>query len=154
MHWKKMPMKKPKTSSTTPSRKSLTASCVTTLLLVGGDFNAQVSSDHSGPEAMISPHGIANATNESGEHLISFCVANHLVLKYTYFAHKRIHKMTWKDIFVSFCWSSTITDVKVWHGAILIELCYRKLVRSFWPVRIKNLTWLWWDQMWYLTHLL
>ncbi|XP_026047154.1 craniofacial development protein 2-like [Astatotilapia calliptera] len=117
------------------------------LLIVGGDFNAQISSNRDGLESTIGPFGIATMTNENGGRLISFCEANRPTIKNTFFGHKRIHKVTWKApggrytseidyICISSRWASTISDVRVWRGAdidsdhyLLIAKCKLHLKR-------------------------
>ncbi|MDA8001968.1 MAG: reverse transcriptase domain-containing protein [Alphaproteobacteria bacterium] len=64
------------------------------LLVILGDFNARVGSDHSSWDSVIGPHGIGEC-NENGERLLDFCASNQLVVSNTWFQHKPLHQVTW-----------------------------------------------------------
>ncbi|CAF1405574.1 unnamed protein product [Adineta ricciae] len=76
--------------------------------LLIGDMNAQINNSRHGMEHVIGPHATARKTNGNGERLILFCSMNNLCIGNTYFAHKNIHKKTWR---------STIQDVRAYRGA-------------------------------------
>ena len=49
------------------------------LLVILGDFNACVGSDHSSWDSVIGPHGIGQC-NENGERLLDICASNNLTV--------------------------------------------------------------------------
>uniref|UniRef100_A0A914V3E1 Reverse transcriptase domain-containing protein n=1 Tax=Plectus sambesii TaxID=2011161 RepID=A0A914V3E1_9BILA len=99
------------------------------MVILAGDFNAQIGPDRSGFEHTIGLHGSAIMTNDNGYRLLSLCAAHGLAVSNTYFPHKRIHKMTWKApgargvrneidyICVSNNFRSSILDVRSYRGA-------------------------------------
>lgn len=98
------------------------------LKLLIGDLNAQICSDRRGHEHVIGPHGSATETNDNGDRLLMFCGINGLCIGNSYFAHKSIHKKTWRSpdgktmneidyICISRRWRSAVTDVRVFRGA-------------------------------------
>ena len=52
------------------------------LLVILGDFNARVGSDHSTWNLVIGPHGTGEC-NENGEQLLDFCASNQLIFSNT-----------------------------------------------------------------------
>ena len=64
------------------------------LLVILGDFNARVGSDHSTWNSVIGPHGTGEC-NENGERLLDFCASNQLIVSNTWFQHKPLHQVTW-----------------------------------------------------------
>ena len=70
------------------------------LLLMGGDFNAQVGAEdpHSwqGSLGKFALHKASLKSNDMTQRLLNFCVSNELVLRNTFFDHKRIHLATWR----------------------------------------------------------
>ena len=66
------------------------------MLLLIGDYNAQLDRERTGFETTIGPHGSSNRTNDNGERLRSFCATNNLCVGNTFFQHKRMHKTTWR----------------------------------------------------------
>ena len=64
------------------------------LLVILGDFNARVASDHSTWNSVIGPHGTGEC-NENGERLLDFCASNQLIVSNTWFRHKPLHQVTW-----------------------------------------------------------
>ena len=98
------------------------------IVVLMGDFNAQISSDRRGIETVVGPYGSANATNDNGERMIMLCNINGLCIGNTYFSHKKIHKKTWRSpggqveneidyICISKRWRSSLNDVRVCRGA-------------------------------------
>ena len=96
--------------------------------LLIGDMNAQISKNRQGIEHVIGPHATSCKTNDNGERLILFCSMNNLCIGNTYFAHKSIHKKTWRSpdghtkneidyICINKRWRSTIQDVRAYRGA-------------------------------------
>ena len=52
------------------------------LLVIVGDFNAQVGSDCSSWNSVLGPHGIGEC-NENGEQLLDFCTSNYMLVSNT-----------------------------------------------------------------------
>lgn len=67
------------------------------LVLLIGDFNAQIGPDRAGSESIIGPHGTAARTNDNGERLRSLCDTANIAIGNTFFEHRRIHKTTWRS---------------------------------------------------------
>ena len=63
-------------------------------LLVMGDFNARVGTDHTSWENVISSHGVGNE-NSNGTRLLSLCAQNELCITNTFFQQANRHKTTW-----------------------------------------------------------
>ena len=63
-------------------------------LLVLGDFNARVGSDHTNWENTIGRHGVGNE-NSNGTRLLSLCAQNELCITNTFFQQANRHKTTW-----------------------------------------------------------
>ena len=63
-------------------------------LLVMGDFNARVGSDHVSWENIIGTHGVGNE-NSNGTRLLSLCAQNELCITNTFFQQADHHKTTW-----------------------------------------------------------
>lgn len=70
------------------------------LMLIGGDFNAQVGAEDSqswqGSLGKFALHRANLKSNDMTQRLLNFCVSNELVLRNTFFNHKRIHLATWR----------------------------------------------------------
>ena len=58
-----------------------------------GDFNANVGSNNTGYERVMSRYG-CGIMNENGEKFAEFCGYNDLVVGRTLFPHRNIHKFT------------------------------------------------------------
>ncbi|KAL5259045.1 hypothetical protein ACHWQZ_G009498 [Mnemiopsis leidyi] len=67
------------------------------LKLLLGDFNAKVSSERYGSEAVIGGESLHSSSNDNGTRLVDFCATNQLVIGGTIFQHKDIHKGTWRS---------------------------------------------------------
>ena len=67
----------------------------TKLLLV--DFNAMITSDRHGCEAVIGGKSLHSSSNDNGTRLVDFWAANQLVIEGTLFQHRDIHKGTWRS---------------------------------------------------------
>lgn len=65
------------------------------IILLIGDFNAQIGGDWDSLNHVIGPHGAGLETNDNGEQLLLLCNLNNLCISNTYFAQKAIHKKTW-----------------------------------------------------------
>ncbi|KAE9547262.1 hypothetical protein FO519_009526 [Halicephalobus sp. NKZ332] len=98
------------------------------LKILIGDLNAQIGPNRQGLEQTIGPHGSASGMNENGDRFTSFCNINGLIIGNTFFAHKNIHKKTWRapngettneiDYFcISNRWKSATQDVRSYRGA-------------------------------------
>ena len=96
--------------------------------LIMGDWNAQLDADRSGVEQVKGPHGTGNCTADNGDRFLLFCNINCLSIGNTFFAHKTIHKKTWRSpdgntkneidyTCVSQWWRSALQDVRVYRGA-------------------------------------
>ena len=96
------------------------------IVLLMGDFNAQISSQKQ--NGITGPHGAAQETNDNGKRMLLLCNISGLCSGNTYFAHKTIHKKTWRSpdgnkeneidyICISRSWRSALKDVKVCRGA-------------------------------------
>jgi len=66
------------------------------MLLIIGDMNAKVGSENSKCERAMGEHG-CGVMNDNGERLVDFCLNNDYVIGDTIFAHRDIHKLTWKS---------------------------------------------------------
>ena len=64
------------------------------LLVIMGDFNAQVGSDCCFWNSVMGPHSIGKC-NENGERLLDFCASNYMIVSNTWFQHKLLHQATW-----------------------------------------------------------
>ena len=63
-------------------------------LLIMGDFNARVGSDHTSWENVVGRHGVGNV-NSNGTRLLSLCARNELSITNTFFQQADRHKTTW-----------------------------------------------------------
>lgn len=61
------------------------------LVLIMGDFNAQLSNDNSNIEQIIGTHALGHL-NESEEYLLELCHNHNFVIGMSIFPYKRIHK--------------------------------------------------------------
>ena len=93
------------------------------VLMIIGDFNAQVGNDNRGRERVMGKHGIGIKSN-NGERLCEFSETNDVVIGGTLFPHRRIHKATWRSpdghtenqidhILINGKWRHSLQDVKV-----------------------------------------
>ena len=93
-----------------------------------GDLNAQICADRQGLEQVIGPHDTATQTNDNGDRLLPFCNTNGLCIGNTYFAHKTLHRKTWRSldgvtkneidyICINNRRRSGLSDVRVYRGA-------------------------------------
>ena len=64
------------------------------VLLIMGDWNAQIGIDHAAWCDVIGHHGFGNV-NERDERLLKFWCSNQLCITNRYFQHKACHKWTW-----------------------------------------------------------
>ena len=113
-----------------------------------GDLNAKIDGDRTGMELVVGPHGSAQKTNNNGERLLLFCSVNSLAVANTFFAHKDIHKKTWRSpdgktnneidyLCISQRWKTSIKDVKACRGADVGS--DHHLVRAMLQLRLKRL---------------
>ena len=97
------------------------------MLLIIGDMNAKVGSENSSCERAMGKHG-CGVMNDNGERLVDFCLNNNYVIGGTIFAHRDIHKLTWKSpdgrtsnqidhIIINEKWRRSLQDVRVCRGA-------------------------------------
>uniref|UniRef100_A0A914XEZ9 Reverse transcriptase domain-containing protein n=1 Tax=Plectus sambesii TaxID=2011161 RepID=A0A914XEZ9_9BILA len=125
------------------------------MVILVGDFNAQIGPDRSGFKHTIGLHGSATTTNDNGYRLLSLCAAHGLAVSNTYFPHKWIHKMTWKApgaqgvrneidyICVSNRFRSSILNIRSYRGAdvgtdhfLLAAKCRLRLKRQ--PLKVQR----------------
>lgn len=66
------------------------------MLLISGRMKVKVGTDYSNYKRAMGTHG-DGTRNNSGEHLVDFCLKNNLVIGGTIFPHKNDHKVTWKS---------------------------------------------------------
>ena len=130
-----------------------------------GDMNAQLDNIRQGMEQALGSHETSRMINGNGERFFLFCSTNGMSVGNTFFAHKNIHKKTWRAsdgttkneidfICISQRWRSSIQDVRVYRGAdvgsdhyLLKALVKRKLKkiktsqskRSFAAEKLKDL---------------
>lgn len=65
-------------------------------LVLMGDFNAQVGTQHHDWKGTMGPWGFGRSNpSNNGERLLSFCLCNQLTITNTLFRHKPAHKATW-----------------------------------------------------------
>merc|ERR550537_1977921 len=62
--------------------------------LLLGNFNAKITSDRHGCEAVIGGESLHSSSNDNGTRLVDFCAANELVIGGTLYQHRDIHKGT------------------------------------------------------------
>ena len=97
------------------------------MLLIIGDMNAKVGYDNSNCERAMGKHG-CGVMNDNGERLVDYCLNNYYVIGGTIFAHRDIHKLTWKSpdgrtsnqidhIIINGKWRRSLQDVRVCRGA-------------------------------------
>lgn len=97
------------------------------MIIMMGDFNAQISESRNGFEETIGPFGSGKLT-DNGERLLHLCLTNEMKIMNTFFKHKRIHKTTWTSpdgetkneieyICVNKRWAKCTQDVRVKRGA-------------------------------------
>ena len=65
------------------------------MLLVVGDWNANVGQQQLEEEGTVGKFGMAGERSDNGERFVSFCALNNLVIVSTMFPHKEIHRYTW-----------------------------------------------------------
>lgn len=97
------------------------------IVIMMGDFNAQVGADNTSAESTMGKHGLGRLT-ENGELLVDTCTTNNLVIGGTLFPHPRVHKVTWVSpdgitenqidhITISRKWRGSLLDVRNKRGA-------------------------------------
>ncbi|MGL5406217.1 MAG: endonuclease/exonuclease/phosphatase family protein [Propionibacteriaceae bacterium] len=64
------------------------------IIIVMGDFNAQIGQDNTELEHIMGRHGMGTIT-ENGELFTEFCCENELVIGGSLFPHQTCHKYTW-----------------------------------------------------------
>lgn len=101
----------------------------TDIIILMGDFNAQVGSDNNGWEKVMGKHGILKSQmNENGTMFANLCNRYGLVIGGTLFTHDDSYKHTWispkkpyrtqiDHIAISQQWKSSLNDVRTNIGA-------------------------------------
>jgi len=95
--------------------------------IVIGDLNAQVGNDTSSWKSVLGGHA-EGALNDNGIRLLTFCLAQNLVVGTSLFPHKKIHKLTWNSpdgktknqidhTLINRRWRNSLKDVRVYRGA-------------------------------------
>ena len=101
------------------------------IIVMMGDFDAQVGNDNKDIEHIMGRHGMPCVNeNENGQLLIEFCGKHGLIIGGTVFPHRDCHKVTWispdKDkqvenqtdhICISRNWNNSLIDVRNKRGA-------------------------------------
>ena len=64
--------------------------------IVTGDMNAQVGNDVRTWKPILGKHA-ERPLNENGARLLTFCLAQDLLVASSLFAHRKIHKLTWNS---------------------------------------------------------
>lgn len=96
-------------------------------MIVMGDWNAKVGTDHDTWPDTIGKYGFGEA-NERGEKLLEFCCENQLCITNTYYQHKASRKWTWSHpngnsnnmidfIIVNQRWKNCILDSRSFPSA-------------------------------------
>lgn len=109
------------------------------LLMVMGDFNARVGSDHETWSKTLGRYGIEGGESDNGLRLLDLSAAQSLCVLGTFFQHKRIHQYTWyqrgKDyrsqidhILIRRRWLSSVSDTRVYRGGDFSNSDHRLLV--------------------------
>lgn len=96
------------------------------VVILMGDFNAQVGSLNDNDKAVMGRHGLGRRT-DNGERLVELCSQYNLVIGGTIFPHKDLHKYTWKSprghtsqidhICVNKNWRRSLLDVRTRRSA-------------------------------------
>lgn len=92
------------------------------IIILMGDWNAQVGGDNANLENVMVKHGFG-AMNVNGERFTELYCKNDLVVGVTIFPHKRVHKETWVSsdqrteyqidhIVISRKWRGSLIDVR------------------------------------------
>lgn len=109
--------------------KAITTTHRGDILVVMGDFNAQIGPVNTNLEGIMGTHALGRKT-DNGEIFLGMCAANNLVVGGSLFPHKRIHKVTWESpdlvtenqidhITISRKWRGSLLDVRNRRGADL-----------------------------------
>ena len=116
------------------------------VLVLMGDFNAKIGSDHRHWHGVLGKHGIGGVS-DNGLRLLEFCALNGLVITNSFFQHKAIHKYTWYSntgrtrnaidhIIVRSKSLSSVQDTRVFRGADISS--DHRLVASSLKLRFKR----------------
>lgn len=99
------------------------------IVVLMGDFNAQIGSNNTGYRRITGKHGMGTRT-DNGDRLVELCMKHDLIIGGTVFPHKDVHKYTWTSpngrtknqidhICISAKWRSSLLDVRNKRGADL-----------------------------------
>ncbi|XP_039403554.1 uncharacterized protein LOC120409474, partial [Mauremys reevesii] len=97
------------------------------ILILMGDFNAEVGSNNDEYEACMGREGVGER-NDNGQRFVDLCLENGLVIGGTIFQHKTIHKLTWispdgktrnqiDHIVINRKWRGSLLDTRVSRSA-------------------------------------
>ena len=64
-------------------------------LMLLGDFNVRLGSDHDSRSSCLGPHGVGSM-NENGQRLPELCTLNELCITNSFFQSKAQHKVSWR----------------------------------------------------------
>ena len=92
------------------------------VIILLGDFNAQLSNNNHGFQGILGQHSIHSETNDNGERFLELCLSHDLMIGSTVFPHKNIHKYTWNHpngivrnqidhVCISRTWRKSLLDV-------------------------------------------
>jgi len=98
------------------------------MLLVIGDWNANVGEQQLGEEGAVGRFGMTGERSDNGEPFVSFCPLNNLAMASTMFPHKEIHRYTWTSpngpyhnqidhVAVRSNFKRSVQDVRAYRGA-------------------------------------
>lgn len=98
------------------------------IMVIMGDFNAQLGSNNEGLENVMGRHGLGSRMTENGELFTEMCSNNNMCIGGTLFPHKRVHKVSWVSpdnrtenqidhIAISRIWRGSLLDVRNKRGA-------------------------------------
>lgn len=95
-------------------------------VIVMGDLNGRVGKARPSSQGVIGPWAGEDVKNGNGNRIIDFCLANSMIISYSFYKHKRIHQITFEStqhssiidyILIPKDLKNKCRDVKVVRGA-------------------------------------